>query len=65
MLSRVYMALLGSESHEALKSLQIFYFFKSDRLSNWNHSQLVDNNRQIKKHFIDTSCSIIFIYTDI
>ncbi len=48
----VYMALCGSDSHEVSKTLQIFFFFKSDRFSNWNHSQLIDNNRQIKKHFI-------------
>ncbi len=51
MLLRVYMALRGSDSHEASKPLQIFFWKSgSDRVSNWNHS--LDNNKLIKKHII-------------
>ncbi len=63
MLLRVYMALRGSDSH-TLRNLCKYFFFKRSLIKP-KHSPLIDddNNRQIRKHVIGTSCSMVFIYT--
>ncbi len=59
---RVYTASRGSDGHEASKPLQIIFLKSgSDRVSNWNHSQLIDNNRLLKKtHYTGTSYLMVF-----